>query len=437
MNQNARDLYKKVPSGTPSIKAAILFVARATLRPALRQELKAAGIGEVLAPETLEACVAGLVHHDRALLVVDWDHGLETVNLVLKAAQGAFNVDTRPIFLLAPATSAEVVATGAEYGVARLHTGEVTKSALSEHLQALLDEESDDTGLRHELTRIADARRRGDWLAAGTLLAALQARFPDHRRVNCELVENLIHEEKWEQAAAIVDALSVTDGNNLRVRHLKARCLMKQGRFDAAANLLQECQLVNPFHVERLIDLGNALLQAARYGEARQSFDEALRLEQKSAAARQGQLQCRLVQGDVNDALKLMRELSGPRELAAVFNNAAILAIRHGRFEQGQSLYHTAIGTLGERERLTARLIFNLGLAYHKQGKGEEALSSFERACRIDPTFAAARTNATAYQAKLGKRPAGAGAPTKGLGKPTLTLDETFAGSFDEEKLKG
>ena len=384
---------------------AIMFVARAALRPALRASLQAAAAGAIETPETSDGCVEAMMRRPEALLVVDWDHGLQTVTATLHAAQGSFNVDTRPIFLIASEVSPALVATAAEFYVGRVHTGELTRGAISDHLEALLGVDRSFRALREPMAQVADARRRGDWATAGRMLSALQAKHPDDRRVTCELVENLIHENRWPEASALADSLAVTDSLNLRVRHFRARCMMRAGQFDEAAALLGECQLVNPFNPERLVDLGSALLNAAKYAAAKVQFDAALAIAPDHAGARDGQRQCRLLEGDVNAALTLLRELSGPREVASLFNNAAILAIRHQRFPHGLSLYRTALGALGEKEALSARLFFNLGLAHLKQGDAKEALACFQRASTIDPTFENAQHNVDALSGRRAKKP--------------------------------
>jgi tetratricopeptide (TPR) repeat protein len=406
------------------LREAILFVARSSIRPALRQELKAVGAVEIMSPETADACIEALSRHSRAALVIDTEHGAEMLNQILRAAQGTYNVDTRPIFLIAQELSLPVVALGTEYNVSRLHTGEISRGAMQTNLEALAEQEADDQSLRSGLLRVANARSRGDWERAGAILMEMNQRFPDDRRVTCELVEHHIHEDQWPEARAMLEMANVLDQDNLRIQHLRARCLMQEGHFAEAEAVLAQAQLINPYHVERLIDLGKALMSLDRTREALARFEAALALDAGNVDARQGQASCRLLTGDVNDALALMRQLSGPRELAAVFNNAAVLAIRHGRFDQGIALYRSAIGALGAKHRMVARLLYNLGIACHKQGRTDEALDCFAEAFAADRGYDKARQNALAAAAKLGRR----------LTLPGPVVDDVFDES-DEETL--
>ena len=178
-----------------------------------------------------------------------------------------------------------IVATAAEFYVGNLSHGELTRDAIGDHIDALLNDDREFRRLREPLARVADARQRDDWHMAGEMLAQLAEKYPEDRRVACRLIENLIHEGRWSEASARTDALAVTDSLNLRVRHYRARCLMRSNRFDEAAALLEECQLVNPNSPDRLVDLGRALLHAAKYDAARRRFDAALKLDPKPAGA--------------------------------------------------------------------------------------------------------------------------------------------------------
>ena len=72
----------------------------------------------------------------------------------------------------------------------------------------------------------------------------------------------------------------------------------------------------------------------------------------------------------------------------------------------------------------TARLVYNLGLAHHKQGNASEALDCFEKAARLDPVFEKARHNAAALAQRLGRKTANH--PSNTVARPQ-NIDETIA----------
>lgn len=393
-------------SGTGgAIREAILFVSRANIRPLLKQELKVCGVETVHNSEELTTCIDLLNANGSALLVIDADHDRKLLSTVLKAAQGPFNVDTRPIFLIAQAVSPDIISFASEYNISRIHSGEISRSAIHSVVKKLIAEEEDDASIRNTMIRVADARIRNDWDSSEVLLLDLFTRFPLDARIACELAENYINKNDWQQAQAIIESIQDPTQGNLRVMHMKARCLMRHSKFSDAEALLQQCKLVNPYNIDRLIDLGISLMNMARVQEALENFELALSLDANRREAVDGKVQCKLLSGDVNEALILMRQITSPRELAALFNNAAILAIRHGKFGEGVILYKTALGTVGNNEAAAARLCFNLGLAHMKFGNQHDALSCFEKAADIDKEFYNTRYNANVVALKLGMKP--------------------------------
>lgn len=384
------------------VKEAVLFVSRQNIRPLIKQELKAAGIETVFTVENYDSCVEQMILNSAAMLVVDSDHEKMVLNAIFSAAQGSFNVDTRPIFLVTQDMTPEVISYGAEYNISRIHAGEISRSAIQTHLQSIFDEERDELGIRNTMIRVADARMRSDWEMSEFLLLDLFARFPGNSRIACELAENYIHKSDWQKAKAIVESMQDMGETNLRVMHMKARCLMHSGAFGDAEEILQQCKLINPYNVDRLIDLGNVLLNLTRVQEALESFEMALTLDDNRQDAMDGKIQCKLLSGDVNEALSLMRQITSPRELAALFNNAAILSIRQGHFNNGMKLYVTAIGTIGKKEKAAARLFYNLGIAYVKLGQLMDALPCFEKAAAIDDSFYNSKHNANIMATKTG-----------------------------------
>lgn len=409
------------------ITDAIVFIDRSAIRAVIRQELKGVGIGNIINAEEIQECLEQLAVHQRALLVIDWDHSTKNLNQILTKAQGHFGCDTRPIFLIASEVSLPLIATATEYFVSRIHTGEISRNAIQTHLEAMIEEEKDDEGLRNQLAQVAEARALGSLESAGKILADLMKKFPGNVRVGCEFVEHYIDLDKWEEASSLTDMLMAIDSNHLRIQHLKARILMHEGDFEKAAAILTKCKLINPFNIERLVDLGKAFMQGHKIREALAQFDEALQIDQYHKGANLGRAQCRLMEGDVNDALSLLRQMSSSRELASVFNNAAILAIRQGRFEHGLSLYRSAIGAVGKEHRITARLLYNLGIAQYKAQKMEEALECFEAASLQDKDFIFARQNAQALAHRLGRR------VRSSVVLRSSNVNENFAEVFDEE----
>lgn len=376
----------------PEQTAAIIYTTRGDLRDAVKAELRALQIGELFTPSDRDNCVETLVQNPTAVLILDWEVGLEPVNVVLAAAKGHFRIETRPIFLIATAIDESVVAVGAEYAVSRVHTGPVSRLAIKESLDALFDAGLAAIPHRQELIKVAHLREKGEWQIATDLLLTLVDSDPADPNLVLELAENFIHQEEWDKASTVLLPLGAQDPVSIRALHLLGRCFLKSGEPDKAVEYLQKAKIINPANVERLIDLGHAFLHLDQVEDAMLEFATAERIDPENKEAKVGKSQCLLLGGDVNEALTLLRSISGPREMASIFNTAAVLSMRGKHFEKGMSLYRAALKALGEDAKLGARLMFNMGLGYRRWHKTDKALACFEKALSLDPSYAKAQT---------------------------------------------
>jgi tetratricopeptide (TPR) repeat protein len=198
------------------------------------------------------------------------------------------------------------------------------------------------------------------------------------------------------------------------------------GNHDKAIELLERAKLINPHNVDRLIDLGHAFINADQLEAANAQFEEALGLDGDRKEAKEGKGQVMLMNGDVNEALTLLKSVSGPRELASIFNTSAVLSIRAGRFDQGMQLYRSALAALGRNDKIAARLLFNMGMGYERMHKAEKALTCYTKSLELDPMYAkAARHKEVAEKAVAA-----------GGGKAVPAPDAAEA-PFDEEDFAG
>jgi tetratricopeptide (TPR) repeat protein len=409
----------------PPAVAPVVFTERADVRDAVRQELKALGAVDVQIPENQDDAVGKLIAAPQAMLVLDWALGSEVVNAVLGAVRGHFKIETRPIFLIIPTLDNNVIATGVEYGVSQIHSGEISRQGIRECLEALLHEDETTRDVRETLIQVAAARSKGDWAIATPLLQALSARLPGQERVSVELAENFIYENAWDEALALLAPLAELDPPNIRALHLMGRCHMHKGDFDGAVGLLSRAKMINPHNVERLIDLGNAFIKTDQLDEAMANFNEAMTLDSENKDAKVGAGQVMLMNGEVNEALSLLKSVSGPRELASLFNTSAILSMRQGRFDQGMHLYKSALAALGRDDKIAARLMFNMGLGFRRWNKPDKALMCFEKSLALDPTYAKAAKH------KDAAAKGGHGTPAGG---PPPDPPGDASGSFTEEE---
>lgn len=264
----------------PSLEhiTAIIVIKTPDLRAIIRQELNEVGVEDIHACEEIDIIKELLFDNPKALLVIDWKMGERFVVSALIAAQGNCNIDTRPIYFMAQSTDTKMVAMALEYNVVRILTGEITRDSLKKHLKYILDFGSAANPIKTELQEVLSLRSAGDWDGANIALKKLLVGHPGNELIALELVNNLMETDQWDSALKILEKYGSKNKLNLRAHHLQARCLMKKGDFAKASEILQEAKLINPLHVERLVDLGNCLINTNRIKEARKNFELALDL---------------------------------------------------------------------------------------------------------------------------------------------------------------
>lgn len=380
----------------------IVHSPRQALRDVVVEELKGLGYPQTLFPKDQDNCIELLVKHPDSILVIDWALGSQHANAVLASIKGHFLVETRPIFLVIDELVDDVVATGAEYGVSQILAGAIERESVRECLGTLFQEASLTKNIREALITVAEARSRKDWPLATRILGELHTNNPDDERIALELVENLIVENQWDSALAILTPFAAQEPPNVRAMHLLGRVHLSMGNYDKAIALLNRAKIINPHNIDRLIDLGNAFFKNNQIDDAMQNFEQAAELDSDNKAATVGKSKCLLMNGDVNEALGLMKTVSGPREMASIFNTAAVLAMHVGQFDKGMSLYKSAINALGKNDQVASRLYFNMGLGYRRWSKLDRALACFSKSLDLDKAFDKAARHKKQAEVALG-----------------------------------
>ncbi len=383
--------------------SAIILTAKPTLLNVIRSECKSLNIEDVVCPVNADEVVVALSKYPDALLIVDFGVGPGEVHKTLSAAQKETKVEVRPIFLFAVEDTPGIQGMATEFSVLLLHVGEVTRDVIKNCISELLRAEPMSKELRQQLARAAQARNSGDTSAAETVLRQAAETYPEENRVAVELAELMLSLGRDDQALAVLQPLVAKPDSNPRLLNMFGRAMLRLGRATEATVYLQRAKLINPFNFERLMALGEAYLETGNGKRAVQNFDAALKLDPKNSDAQMGKGKGMLVAGDINDALKFLKEVSGPAEMASVFNTAAVICMRNGRTGEGFNLYKVAVSAVGSEKLLLAKLSFNLGIGYRRVGNAAKARDCFAMAVALAGNYDKARWNLAQMEGKVGK----------------------------------
>ena len=345
---------------------------------------------------------SALTDQPRSLLFVDWNLGPDVAVQILKEGRGETDsLNLRPILLLIPNVTSEIAAIAMEYSVTKIFAGQMTATGLKEQIGQVRQVMEADQAIVDQLASIAEARNSGDKSLVDNIFSNLYEQYPNDLRLIVEYAEHLIETNQWMRAEVLLHPLWNREPPYLRALSAYSRCLVKKGSLSDAEGVLKRAKVINPYNVDRLISLGDVLLMSGKAQEAQDNFSEALQIDRSNKEAKAGKAKCQLLQDDINDALNLIKDIATPRELASIFNMAAVIASRGQKYEHSVKLYQTAIGLVGSDSWLAARLAFNQGLAFHKWDKPQEAREQFDLATKLDPAYAkASRVTAAMNHAK-------------------------------------
>lgn len=433
-----------------NISSAILFVTKPQLVDGFRAELKDHGVTRISIVSSEDECIEQLVLDGQAMLVLDWDIGPAIALSVLESCLRPVPTDVRPILLLAASSSINLIGVAAEFGVTRLHRGEMSRVDMKATLDEIFRSESElPDEVRDKLSLAGDARRRDDWMTAHQILESLHRDFPASVPVTMEYSENLLHIGQCQEGIDLLTPLAEQPDAPIRLLYTLGRCLMKVDRYTDATIVFERAKALNPMNVDRLVQLGLAYLETNETIRAQQNFDQALEIDQDNDRAKSGKGQCLLLQGEINQAVSFLKSVSSPEEKAAIFNSAAVLSMRNGKFDEGMNLYQIAVRVVGGLTSVLAKLSFNMGVGYHRFKQPEKALTMFKAATRLDPLHEGARRNVEVMEMQMGivedysaldghplaaylPKPAKKSAPAPVV-ETTTSKSKTIGADFEEE----
>ena len=186
---------------------------------------------------------------------------------------------------------------------------------------------------------------------------------------------------------------------------LRATVLVRQARVDEGLAEFNRVAAVRPNSVSLHTDMGLALYGASRYAEALRSFETAIALSPSSSVslARAGAASQML--GDNTRALEYYERANAIQPRAESFSSMGTIYYSLGDYEKAAAAYEGAV-LIRPLGAITHR---NLGDAYARLGRRDDALRAYRQAVRladgevsVSPGDARAIARLAVYQAKAG-----------------------------------
>ena len=379
----------------------IILSSSAELIKGTSDHLKSKGATNITVHTRLDEAKEALTRFPRALLIADWDLGPEIVVPLLATNYGSKTGPLRSVLLAATQVSEALVAAAAEYSVSQIYADERTLKNLGPRLTALIMVEALSDDVKDGLAQAKEWSVNGDAKRGLPLLQDLLKKHPQNLRLKAETADLLIQLGRPEEGLKLLTGMDRTKPPYPRGVHLMGRALMRLGKFEEALQALEKASLFNPHDTSRLVEIGLAYLQVDEPQQAEARFDAALSLDPEVRDAKLGKSQCRIMEGDINEALEILREISGDVEKASLFNTCAVINIRQGRVQDALKLYAAALKAISNAPTVQARICFNIGLAYRRSGDKTHAKQAFEKSLALDPSFSKPKAQLAALSPDL------------------------------------
>mgnify|MGYP006276032689 CR=1 FL=1 len=236
-------------------------------------------------------------------------------------------------------------------------------------------------------------------------LKALVAESPNPQPVALLAARKMREAEHIEQAITLLKAILEHDRGCVPAISELGRCLHTLGRYDEALQFLRRADKLSPSNVERISLMGEVELNNTDPANAKERFAEALKIDQENRRARHGLR--------VADTLaEMMHRPAGQHikdTFASLMNTMAVNLAHSGEYSSAVAKYEEAFHFIAGKDA-SARVAFNVGLAYLRWGKTRESYDWFlESAKRGQGKF----TKAEGYVEKLSQQLEAADAASK------------------------
>jgi tetratricopeptide (TPR) repeat protein len=178
----------------------------------------------------------------------------------------------------------------------------------------------------------------------------------------------------YQQAADLATSVIKEGKDDIEVLDLLGKSLMKLGNFSAAERVFERAQQMSPKNVERLCLMSEMLLDRKDPNAADQILEMAKQIDKDCSIVNETDTKIALVLGDVDRAAHAMEKSDSLTKILGYMNNKGISYVRTGKFDEGTSLYQTAIRSLpGIWSNAHDAVTYNLAMAYCRIAKLDDA----------------------------------------------------------------
>jgi tetratricopeptide (TPR) repeat protein len=204
----------------------------------------------------------------------------------------------------------------------------------------------------------------------------------------CERMQNLVDEH-----ASGFEKQGKQGINVLKCLSTLGKAYLVLGKYAESEKVFAQLASISPQNLVHKINEADALIGQSKTDDARAKLSSVVELDSTNPAALAGMGKSHLMDGNPEMAAQYFNAIEGTYEsptFAGLFNNRGVGLVQSKKNEEAISLYENALKFM-KKDRTS--VMFNLGMAYLRSGKPNEAVSILlEVLLTAKPEFIARKT---------------------------------------------
>jgi tetratricopeptide (TPR) repeat protein len=267
---------------------------------------------------------------------------------------------------------------------------DVAEDTLAQSIHAILAQEQNAPFEVKNSRRAELALAEGKPSKAMSLLYSVLEQAPKFAPAHALLGEAWLRSGESKKARAFFQSALHIDPKFLAALWGLGKCASREKNHADAIELFRQAAAQDVLSLPQLKDLGKAHLAVNDTSSAKVAFESILGHDPDDADATAGLGEVALLEGDVELAVKLFDACKRPDQLATSLNELGIAMANTGNFDAAVAAYTRASAFLSSSRKLHL-LEYNVGLAYWRAERFEEAVEWFRKALEREPNYERAR----------------------------------------------
>lgn len=195
-----------------------------------------------------------------------------------------------------------------------------------------------------------------------------------------------------ERAKELGLAAIKAGGHSIFVLSMMGKALSSMGDYSLALKCFEKAQEISPLNFRRLCDIAEIQSTLGQEDEANAAIEGAKAIAgEDDPEVVAAEAKVAVNSGKIEEAKTLLGKLDSLDNVVASLNNQAVAMARCGRYEDSFAQYKKTIESIpDDRPNIKAAVQYNLGLAYTRGERYEDAVAAFETLCSL-PTKVGAK----------------------------------------------